>query len=172
MADPHGIVKNVCTGRAAWAGLAVGFASVPVCQAGGTEGAGRGLLAVSFREVARSLRQGSTNSDSLWIIVAALLALFLFWMVLFLIDRYGRGLISSKPGPAALLNDLVRQHHLSPAERRLLAEIAESRNAVDQLRLFIDPRSFGPAALRRPQDGDAVVRLQRKLFGSEELDAA
>lgn len=119
-------------------------------------------LGSAFR--AHSKRSGSLDNN--WYLVAAVVAIAVFWTGLYYWDRHRKQNKHQGKLHNSLFLELCEAHGLNRAEQGVLKMAAASAESADQAALFVDPSLLRGKAASDEVDSKEYGELAGKLFGS------
>ena len=110
-------------------------------------------------------RSGSFREN--WFLYVAFAGIAVFWLSLYLWDKYRKRFLTNVARPKSLFAELCQAHHLNRGERALLSKAAASRNLEQAAIVFLDPDIVGEFARGSAPEAHAYSLLLQKLFGPD-----
>jgi len=108
------------------------------------------------------LRPGSSSAN--WFLLVAVIAIALFWLLLFYWDKFRKQFAKRVDNPQLLFVDLCKVHGLTLAERSLLIKVVNLSHLTQPSLVFIDPGIIGTMTESGNSQAAEYAKLARKLF--------
>jgi len=113
----------------------------------------------------RYMKHGGPTGNLTYVYIT-IAGVVLFWIGMFLWDRYRHKLIVKRPeSPKSIFAELAAAHKLNRAEKTLIlnavGQDADQKAAI----CFVDPEIISRQITLNPDQADDYVKLQQRLFG-------